>query len=143
MKPINQSIIDGDCFRACIASILEVELDKIPNFMAAALDGPDFFETYTNRWLETQPFMLIDLIVNDDEEMRETVERTLRGCYVIATGKSPRGTDDKHMHAVVWKDGKMVHDPCPGGLGIEGKPSVYTIFVYRATSQIPKVEKWR
>lgn len=36
MKKVDQSIIDqgyGDCTRACIASLLELELDAVPNFI--------------------------------------------------------------------------------------------------------------
>jgi len=36
MKPVDQSIVcakNGDCTRACIASILELELDAVPNFI--------------------------------------------------------------------------------------------------------------
>jgi hypothetical protein len=36
MKPVNQTIVskkDGDCTRACLATILELEIDAVPNFM--------------------------------------------------------------------------------------------------------------
>ncbi|WP_282638114.1 hypothetical protein [Sphingobacterium thalpophilum] len=35
--------------------------------------------------------------------------------YYFVTGKSPRGDFN---HIVIYKDGKMVHDPHPSGAGI-------------------------
>lgn len=37
MKPVNQTQFkppDGDCLSACIASILELPLNKVPNYIA-------------------------------------------------------------------------------------------------------------
>lgn len=47
----------GDCFRACIASILESEkLEDIPNFMK---DGERFFESNLKEWLDLNGYMEI------------------------------------------------------------------------------------
>jgi hypothetical protein len=45
--------------------------------------------------------------------------------YLIASGKSPRG----FSHAVIWKNGVMVHDPHPSQDGLVGEPSYYIQFV--------------
>ena len=36
MKPVNQTLVDeefGDCTRACLASILDLNIDAVPNFI--------------------------------------------------------------------------------------------------------------
>ena len=60
MKPVFQSIVDqdhGDCFRCCIASILEVEADAVPNFVAVERDD---FHVY-DRWCAENGIALIEI----------------------------------------------------------------------------------
>ncbi len=45
------------------------------------------------------------------------------GLYLVA-GRSPRNPDINHM--VVYRNGRLAHDPHPSGLGIDGDP----IFVW-------------
>jgi len=36
LKPVNQTLVDeefGDCIRACLASILDLDIDAVPNFV--------------------------------------------------------------------------------------------------------------
>lgn len=47
----------GDCFRTCVASILEVEnLQDVPNFMK---DGEDSFNKHFNKWLRKNNMLYI------------------------------------------------------------------------------------
>jgi len=48
---------------------------------------------------------------------------------VIAVGKSPRGSNDKERHGVIYKNGKVVHDPYRGGNGLDGEPTAFTVFI--------------
>ncbi len=122
MIPIDQIIFDpkyGDCMRACVASILEVPIESIPNFME---DGPDRFEKAIRDWTKEQDFLLVDTICE------KAVESVFPDCYMIAMGKSPNIDGN---HAVVYYNGKMVHDPSPYKKGIIGAPILYTIFVMK------------
>lgn len=48
----------GDCFRTCIASILEVDkLEDVPNFMR---DGEELFEEHLKKWLNDNDYMIIE-----------------------------------------------------------------------------------
>lgn len=130
MKPVFQSIHDfkhGDCFRACVASILETPLEEIPNFMR---DGRVKFNDYVDEWLVGFPFLFLYFEVESEED-RIHFERQIQECYVIAIGKSIGSIgqkDSDRYHAVVWKDGKVVHDPA-GHNAMIGKPTSYVLFV--------------
>jgi len=125
MTPVDQKIFDfkrGDCFRACVASIFDLALEDVPNFMA---DGPDRFDFLVDEFFD--PLGLICLDVN----AIDTTDGQMSQMYVIATGQSPRGTERKHQHSVVWRRGKMVHDPHPERAGLIGDPETYTLFVVK------------
>jgi hypothetical protein len=79
---------------ACIASILEVPLDSLPNY-----HGDDWNEVY-DAWLAKHGLRLIREPF-DEDELPPTV-------YHMGTVKSPRGNWN---HAVVVLDGKVVWDP--------------------------------
>ena len=105
----------GDCFRTCIASILEVPLETIPNRIMA--------DEWANEFNAlVAPFGYALLEVAPGEEFGNRV----RGCWAIANGKSPRGTP----HACIWKDGEIVHDPHPLGGGLV-EIETFTVFVAR------------
>lgn len=98
MKPVVQSRIgkNGTCFRACLASLLEIPERAVPDFKDANQDpGVDrFLRGYGLRYVEVP------------------VERPSGNApigYHIITGLSPRGG----QHAVVGKDGELAWDPHP------------------------------
>lgn len=137
MKPVDQTITEfknGDCMRACIASIFELPLEEVPNFMR---DGPDDFAEHLNEWCDKMGLRAVDIRLDDPSQERET----LKGCYVIAVGKSPRATKDWHRHAVVWLNGQMIHDPHPTQkVGfMDGQPEMFSIFIMKncARSGLP------
>lgn len=105
MKKVFQTIKNfeqGNCTQACIASLLEVELDDIPNFM---IGGPNNYHDNMNRWMDQCGLCLISFTIDDI--------RTLDDSYCIAKVLSPRSTDpdDPKYHSVVWYRGEIVHDP--------------------------------
>ncbi len=124
MKSVNQTITDftnGNCFQACIASILEVSLDSIPNFNR---NGPDGFWDIFNTFNWSTNYVLVDFYPGDRNF------NYFADAYVIAVGESPRAKGEKDKkHCVVFKEGKMVHDPHPSGDGILGEPEFFTILI--------------
>lgn len=94
MRPVDQTTYgpnDGNCFSACIASILEIPLAEVPRFMnvSAAL----------MRWLAERG--LSATLYYSDEFVPPG--------YSIAAGPSKRFAG--RMHACVAFDGVVVHDP--------------------------------
>lgn len=91
----------GDCLRACIATILDLEPETMPNFA----EPPH--ETWLSRlrtWLATQG--LSPMIFVTDSDPRDTMgEMNPTGAYVLFGGT---GDGD---HCVVCVGDKQVHNP--------------------------------
>ena len=119
MKTIDQEYLHipgkqhGDCWRACIASIIECDINDLP------YQGIDDWSRYYGDILtavESKGYNLISIGVNNMDDILFQSKAT--DGYIIAVGKSPRSTEDNRInHAVVWKNG-IVHDPHPSREGI-------------------------
>jgi len=122
MKLIYQIVFDdilGDCFRACVASILEFPIEEMPNFWEQTQDVSEFWKM-NNGWLmENKGLRCLHFQLSPED--KHVVEDLL----CVACAKSPRGDSD---HAVVWQNG-LLHDPHPSGAGLAEDPDTFTIFV--------------
>lgn len=99
MKPVEQTITEGpeaDCLRACIASILEMQIERVPNYHT------NWLKLY-NDWLLPTGLTLVWFDEGAGHPIRP------RG-FSILSAKSPRGDFD---HCVVCRDGDIVWDPHP------------------------------
>lgn len=108
MKPVFQTKFneDGNCWAACIASIFELDINKIPNFYKEYQSL--WFYEFT-KWLSEighYPFLIYH------KNIHKTVYDFPPNTHYIASGQSPRGNFD---HAVVAFGGELIHDPYPGG----------------------------
>lgn len=120
------TFITGNCMQACVASIFEVGLNKIPNFMRR---GPASFEEYLSDWCT------INNLIYHDFTCADELLDIFKGCYLIATGTSPRCPKGKNNHAVVWFNEEIVHDPHPRDKrGIIGTPKIYGGFMLKDAS---------
>ena len=108
MKKVYQTKFgkEGNCFPACLASILEIGIDEIPNFQ----EPQGEWYTLYKKWLNRYSLDLIALL-NWDDQPKNCPE-----VYSIVSGKSPRGL----QHATVYYGLEMVHDPHPDGGGVKG-----------------------
>jgi hypothetical protein len=98
VKPVYQTIFlaHGNCWRAAIASILELDIDDMPCFESMG----HRFLTETRTWLNTNGYSLFRYGPENPP-----------ASYAIAVGESPRRKEVDH--AIVVKDGVFVHDPFP------------------------------
>jgi hypothetical protein len=106
MKYIKQSILDpenGDCFRACVCSILELDPATVPNFCSYSVD----------QWWGR----FIDWAKSSGYALYWGTYPPMHVEYYIVSGKSPRYPN--RLHSVVWHNYEMVHDPHPDGTGIK------------------------
>ena len=117
MKPQHQ-LREDDCIRACVATILEIPIETIPNFMVE--DRVEMWIDELRQWLAPMGFSAMCLFFLD-----ETEEENTRGILCGAGGPGPRGKP----HMVVWRDGQMVWDPHPDGGGIIGEPEDFLLFL--------------
>jgi hypothetical protein len=95
----------GNCFDACVASILEYPLEKIPENMMSE----DWFLKY-QKWLKTIGYQLLNVRLGDGF-LPEDI-------YYIVSGISPRFKDVQH--STVGLNGKIIHDPHPDNTKIKG-----------------------
>lgn len=104
----------GDCFRCCIASIMEVPPRLVPHFYEG-----EAFTDETGRigrqrlyaWLK--PFGYFYFEVEFEEPMVKNWIDYL-DCHYVFSGATDRGT----RHATVGYRGEMIHDPHPSRSGV-------------------------
>ena len=105
---------NGDCWRACFASLLECDIDVFPEWnINETFDKyyPKLFDKLKELGYEWGEIKI------ENTEPDSFVKYGIDG-YVMAIGKSPRSTEaERYNHAVIWKDG-IVHDPHPDKTGI-------------------------
>lgn len=117
MKPVDQTVVGfpgGNCFSACVASILGLTLADVPYFMGdAPMDEPDggWFDRFAD-WLEPHGFYPVFFRLDDQGLWRPP------GLHILS-GRSPRAPEGKDwQHSVVARRREIVHDPHPSRAGI-------------------------
>jgi hypothetical protein len=124
MIPVEQTHLMpplGNCFDACMASILEMSLDVMPHHT-----GTDWILRW-NDWLRPRNLCMIVTPIPDREQLHLYADHLMPG-YTVLAARSPRGD---WLHAVVCYDGKVVWDPHPkrdAGLG-EWKEVSYLVLL--------------
>ena len=103
----------GNCFTACVASLLEVPIESVPDFSSM---GHRWFPTFY-RFLDSHGYEFFGSGTIKSHGIKSLEEFKGVDGYVIVGGKSPR-TYVKRGHAVIYKNGKLVHDPHPSGEGL-------------------------
>ena len=131
MIPVDQQIVadgHGDCLRACICSLLELNPDDVPNFAECGFfDGLD-------RWLKPRGLRFLRFSIPHTEEFTDKQvwfdyplpedDPDFTPMYMLSWGRSPRfdaeGNPRQHI-VVVQPNGygiKLVHDPHLSRLGL-------------------------
>lgn len=123
MKPVNQEVLcdtkDGqyaDHQRAVIASLLHLPISEVPNFNQIAEGDPERIVEEIQKFLK--PLGYAWLIMPAGKQLK--LQGSDATVYHEIIGPVPRS--DK-LHAVVGKNGRIVHDPHPSEQGLSGKPS--------------------
>jgi hypothetical protein len=102
VRPVDQTTFGyphGNCFSACVASLLHLAVDDVPWFLRHA----DWYGAFA-EWLRPRGFYPVN------------VPWSGAWCpegYYILGGRSPR-----HAHAVVARGPDIVHDPHPSRAGL-------------------------
>lgn len=120
MKPVYQTIFnatEGNCFSACLASVLELPIEDVPNFCANP--SPHWFAD-VRSWLNPFGLDAVNISVSDLSVYEA------RGYYLLG-GTSTRGP---YLHSVVAYNGVVVHDPNPKGDGVLLPPYDVTVFIH-------------
>lgn len=108
MIPLTQTLFSdpenhlrGNCLQTCIASILELPLEKVPHFVSF---GDEWF---TKLWEWFQEYGMMPIFVTPKDQHKAVG-------FTVGTGPGPRG----FRHAVVCYDREIVHDPHPSRAGL-------------------------
>lgn len=125
MKPIKQTklssedgTISGNCFRSCLASMMEIDIDSIPAF--EDMEPGEWFTPFYN-FLNENGYEFEGTKYNYGKHVDKfnNYLMTYEGVdgYILVGGKSPR-TYVTRGHAVLYKNGELVHDPHPSNDGL-------------------------
>lgn len=124
--------VKGSCFRTALASITETDPESWPYLEDLDTQWHDPFidalEKHGYRFSGTYYRTFGEPIRKSDEQWWQelvSISPGIDGYYVVC-GLSPR-THVLKGHSVVWKDGKMVHDPHPSNEGLLEVYSAYMI----------------
>lgn len=117
----------GNCWSTCIANILGLRPDAVPNFCVL---HPNDWLNKANCWLIERHGLL--LMHYRGENPLDPDPMFKQATLLIASGMGPRG----HRHSVLWRDGAMVHDPHPSGDGLVGPPDEWEILLAADLSKL-------
>ncbi len=102
--------VDGDCFNACLASLLGVPLESVDYFRDEKTWYADLQE-----WLKPRGLAYVEIMAKPWNFYRFPLP-----VLAIAGGPSPRGVEGGHAVVVELNryDRNIVHDPHPSGEGV-------------------------
>lgn len=110
---------DGNCFSACVASVLELPLDEVPRFV-----GDGWWMRFVVWCAERD---LIPVFIPRDHET--LIPGRAPAGYTLVGGTPMRdGNPGPRLHECVALDGVIVHDPNPCRNGLI-KIDDYIVFV--------------
>ncbi len=99
-------IHNGNCFAACLATLLDLPLWMVPPF-EDMFGRTDHYMERCQRWL--QQMLKLQLVRVEGHPQDKLPE------FYIANGLSPRGV----YHSVIYSAGNLVHDPHFSDAGID------------------------
>ena len=105
MTPVEQTITQppyGNCWPACIASLLDLPLQDVPQFFHGATEECHWWD----QWQDWLARFGLELQCIEAEH----IPNLAPAGYSIMTVESPRGP---YLHATIAKDGELVWDPSP------------------------------
>lgn len=132
MKPVDQAHLNhgqegaenGDCFRACVASVMERAVEDVPHFCSKENES-SWWDILVD-WLDLEGWACVLVEAKNDADEPFRWPYFPNSVYYLAGGMSPRG----FLHSVVYRDCKMVHDPHPSRDGIDPKTVHDLIFLF-------------
>ena len=127
MRPIYQVTgalpgTNGDCFQACLASVFDLSLKEVPNFMEGSQNGkllPVEKKKELNEWLATYRCRYLELGYNTTLDwLLPQMAAEMEDHHYLLTGRNK----SYHIHTVVCRGKIVIHDPAtnPGTNTIYG-----------------------
>jgi hypothetical protein len=117
MTPVTQTLFgkpDGNCFAACVASLLDLPLEVVPNVMR----HEDWYARF-NWWLKRRGMYLCCF----DGWPQGFVRDYYSDVHILVYGMAERGID----HACVYRGTELAWDPHPDRSGLIGEPKGWEV----------------
>ncbi len=139
MRPVDQTKFgypEGNCLMACVASILEVGLDALPDLFEMCCTSQE--KDGTVHWDDGDWWSMLRggvAVHGWDAVYRGDHPENAPSGYAIAGGPGGRALDERGQdrgHCVVYLDGVMVHDPHPDKTGLSGPIEDWILLERRA-----------
>ena len=126
-KSNGEYVVRGNCYAACIASLLGLPITEVPNIeVLYGIDNTYYWEVLC-KWLGHLGYELstdnrFKSCFHEDfqdmnfggEDRHAAWRKELYDKYYLVSGKSPRGI----QHICIYQNGKLVHDPHPSREGL-------------------------
>jgi hypothetical protein len=116
MKAVDQTLFGdcGDCFRAALASVLELNVTDVPNFRVT---DPDDMNGAAARWLEPQGVRFLPMYFQSQKDLDCTHFDFSMYCLVSGMSSRTNAQGRNRWHAVVGRTipwgVELLHDPHP------------------------------
>lgn len=116
-------IVRGNCYAACIASILELPITEVPNVEVFYHMDNGYHSEVMLTFLQSKGWDLCNderyrcfhtVFTDKNYSEMDKMQKILKDDYYLASGKSARGV----QHICIFKNGNLVHDPHPSKEGI-------------------------
>ena len=117
MKPVEQTVLgdQGNCFEACVASLLEIPLEDCNIFPdGVGLDSEADKASGRHWWIVFQEWLRLNHKRHPIYIMFSEMGGDKPKGYSIISGPGPRGL----LHSTVGLDGEVAHDPHPSKAGL-------------------------
>lgn len=109
----------GDCYRTCVAMILDMDRDDVPHFSKLALlnpEGPSASQ-YLREWLKSKNLGVFSVVLSGDNTIGEVLKmlgHIVNDVPIMLIGES--GRYEGVGHVVVVKNGEIIADPSGSGI---------------------------
>jgi len=127
MIPVFQTIIDqgiGNCWYACMASILEIGIDDIPNFVKEASETKTCAEILARKWLKERGLFLLCIPLHRGEAWFGVIDfYHLENVYCMLSVPSQKFSGGAHAVVAQFQNCptegtvlNIIHDPNPNNV---------------------------
>ena len=97
----------GNCLHACLATLLGLSIADLPD--VDTYDWQIRLDLLQNYLIEHHELYILTSTTTEE------ISKLTYGSIIIVCGETSRGL----MHAVLYQDGKLYHDPHPDNIGID------------------------
>lgn len=119
----------GDCFRAAIASVLELDISSVPHFVRDFYGDEDGLYSAVYSYLANYGFFLLEVSYPIGlKQLKRQKENLNIDCYHLITGVDHDGDG----HACVGLNGELIHDPHPLQRGFANSQNEWKILFFVA-----------